>query len=377
MILLFFLLGLWPIQLVAEPFGTRATVEYLSSSESRLAGYPGSDQAAEYLENCFRDMGFLTYRDTFTGVVPVDKGGRLEWEDESVVLHALWPNSARTSTVPPEGIRVPAIWAGGGDWVDYNGKEVVGRAVVLDFESRGNWIKAASLGARAIIFIAPETVTNRQAKSKYAAAPLDVPRFWLERKEGERLKRRLQEGELEVALWGRMDWEQRPAWNVWAEVPGADPALDTQTVLIHAYYDAPSLVPALAPGAEASVSAAVLLQVAQQLQRRPPARRVRLAARTSRGDRAWSIFSAGMPVNGPVQSTYLSVSTFPATASRSCCGIIPTVTNSSASSSPLAAALQITPKLWVGGRNGLIALVRFVGWVGPAICLAASIPMAR
>ncbi len=264
---------------VAAATGPTAVVEHLASLGSRVAGYPGSAQAAEYVEERLQALGLATRRDSFAVVVPMDQGGRLEWEDRSVPLFALWPNGARTSTVPPEGLRVPAIWGGDGDWGDFNGQEVAGRVVVLDFASGDNWLKAASLGARAVVFVAADSATTQQAQGKYVRVPLDVPRFWLEQAAGEQLRRRLVDGEVQVRLWGRMDWQQRTAYNVWAVVPGKDAGtLRDETVLVHAYYDAPSVVPARAPGAEAAVSVAALLEVAARLQANPPAHTVVLAA---------------------------------------------------------------------------------------------------
>ncbi|MDE2706958.1 MAG: M28 family peptidase [Gemmatimonadota bacterium] len=264
---------------VAASTGPRAVVEHLSSLESRVAGYPGSVRAAEYVEGRLQALGLATRRDSFAVVVPMDRGGRLEWEDESVPLYAVWPNGVRTSTVPPEGLRAPAIWGGDGDWGDFNGQEVAGRVVVLDFASGDNWLKAASLGARAVVFVAADLATTQQAQGKYLRAPLDVPRFWVEGAAGERLRRRLVDGEVEVGLWGRMDWQERMAYNVWAVMPGKDAGTaQNETVLVHAYYDAPSVVPARAPGAEAAVSVAAMLEVAARLQANPPAHTVILAA---------------------------------------------------------------------------------------------------
>ncbi len=264
---------------VAASTGPRAVIEHLSALGSRVAGYPGSVRAAEYVEGRLQALGLATRRDSFAVVVPIDKGGRLEWEGESVPLYAMWPNGARTSTVPPEGLRAPAIWGGDGDWGDFNGQVVAGRVVVLDFASGDNWLKAASLGARAVVFVAADSATTQQARGKYVRAPLDVPRFWVERAAGQRLRRRLVDGEVEVGLWGRMDWQERTAYNVWAVVPGQDAGtVREETVLVHAYYDAPSVVPARAPGAEAAVSVAVLLEVAARLQANLPAHTVVLAA---------------------------------------------------------------------------------------------------
>ena len=264
---------------VAASTGPRAVVEHLSSLGSRVAGYPGSVRAAEYVEERLQALGLATRRDSFAVVVPMDKGGRLEWEGESVQLYAVWPNGVRTSTVPPEGLRASAIWGGDGDWGDFNGQEVAGRVVVLDFASEDAWLKAASLGARAVVFVAADSSTTQQARGKYVRAPLDVPRFWVEGDAGQRLRRRLVDGEVEVRLWGRMDWQERTAYNVWAVVPGKDAGTARdQRVLVHAYYDAPSVVPARAPGAEAAVGVAALLEVATRLQANPPAHTVILAA---------------------------------------------------------------------------------------------------
>ena len=71
---------------VAASAGPRAVVEHLSSLGSRVAGYPGSAQAAEYVEGQLQALGLATRRDSFAVVVPMDRGGRLEWEDESVAF---------------------------------------------------------------------------------------------------------------------------------------------------------------------------------------------------------------------------------------------------------------------------------------------------
>ena len=65
---------------------TGTVVEHLASLGSRVAGYPGSARAAEYVEGQLQALGLTTRRDSFAVVVPMDRGGRLEWEDESVRL---------------------------------------------------------------------------------------------------------------------------------------------------------------------------------------------------------------------------------------------------------------------------------------------------
>ena len=74
------------------------------------------------------------------------------------------------------------IYGGRGEWSDFDGHAMDGRIVLLEFDSWNHWLRAASLGARAVVFIAPEQTNRHQAAAKYAHVPLDIPRFWIERK---------------------------------------------------------------------------------------------------------------------------------------------------------------------------------------------------
>ena len=139
-------------------------------------------------------------------------------------------------------------------------------------------MQAASLGARAIVFIEPEETTRNQATAKYSTAPLDIPRFWIERAAGLQLKERLLQQPTSVVLKGRMDWQRETAWNIWGRLPGTDPALADETIVIESYYDGMSVVPALAPAAEATSGIAALLALAEHLVRHPPRRPVVLVA---------------------------------------------------------------------------------------------------
>ncbi len=257
----------------------RSLIERFSAPGSRVVGYPGCARAADYIEAELRAIGVEDVRrEEFGVVVPMDRGGRLHVEDKVFELWGLWPNLVRTSTLPPAGLRAPMIYGGHGDWSEFNGQQVEGRIVLLEFNSEDRWLHAAALGARAVIFIEPENSTWRQANDKYVEAPLDIPRFWIERKAGRSLRRRLRQAAVEGLLQGRMDWEERPAWNFVGRIAGAHPELRRETVVVEAYYDGTSVVPALAPSAEAACSITALLELARHLKAQPPARTVVLAA---------------------------------------------------------------------------------------------------
>ncbi len=259
----------------------RSTVEFMASVGSRISGYPGSERATDYIADTFTELGLEgVTRDQFEVTVPVDKGSELIIEDtgERILLKGLWPNLVRTTTTAPEGLVAPLIYGGDGSFGALDDKAVEGSIVLMEFNTWNLWLNAASLGAAGFIFIEPEATSWRQADSKYVLAPLDVPRFWIEREAGERLRRDLDRGELTVRLKSRMDWERHPTWNIWGKISGTDPLLKDETIVVEAYYDGMSVVPSLAPAAEMASSIATLLEVARHLKVDPPARSVILVA---------------------------------------------------------------------------------------------------
>jgi hypothetical protein len=261
----------------------RRSVDYLSSFPSRMTGEPGNRQTADWIEAQLASLypELPLRRQAFPVTVPREvRPSRLHvhgW-GEAVRLHGLWPNGPRTPTVPPGGLEAPLVWAGAGDYTDVDGSPLAGRIVVMDFNSWDRWVQLAALGARAVIFIEPPTTSYRQTLDKYLYAPVDVPRFWADAETGERLRRRLLDGEATARLESRMDWVQQPAWNLWLEIPGTstDATLAAQRIVVQAYYDGISITPSLAPAAEAASSAAALLELARHLRDAPPARPVLL-----------------------------------------------------------------------------------------------------
>ena len=284
MIRVLFFLSLCTFVTIAEAasgMGLRQTVAELTSHQSRISGYPGAAATADYIEERWRALGLTDLaRDEFTLTVPIDYGGELQLSEtgERYELAGMWPNMVRTPTIPDSGYGGEMIYGGGGHWRDFQGFELEGRVVLMNYNSEARWLQAASLGARAIIFIEPEETTYSQSAEKYSTTPLDIPRFWIDRAQGIELRERLREKPVEVWLKGRMDWESRPAWNIWGRIPGRDPELADETIIVQSYYDGMSVVPALAPAAETTAGIAALLELADHLVASPPRRSVILAA---------------------------------------------------------------------------------------------------
>ena len=255
----------------------RQTVEQFSSQGSRVAGYPGAEVAARTIQQTFGEVGLDEIAvQEYDVSVPVDKGGYLQLDNgDQIALRGLWPNLVRTSTLPESGLRAPIIDAKSGEYVDLNGKDVEGAIALLDFNTGDRWLNCAYLGAAAILFIQPDSTVYLEGEKKFLTMPLDVPRFWIDKREGERLRRDLAGGDaLEAQLYFRMDWERRPAWNIVGTIPGYDTLLKEDVIVLEAYYDAMSVVPALAPGAEQASSIVALLELARYFRQNPPARTV-------------------------------------------------------------------------------------------------------
>jgi len=277
-IVLVLILGVLPCW--SQQGDLRQTVEFMASLGSRVSGYPGADRAASYVETAMRSMASDVEVEEFELAVPVDRGGSIQLvgNEETYTLWSLWPNSVRTSTISPSGYEGEIIYGGNGTYRDLSGKPLDGVIVLMEFNTWDDWLKAASLGARAVIFIEPEESTEAQAREKFSSAPLDIPRFWIGREDGLALRGQLEGSRQRALLKGRMDWKSCTGRNLWVRFPGSDPDIAGETIIIEAYYDGISIVPGLAPSAEMSSSIAALLAFGDYLKSNPPARTVILVA---------------------------------------------------------------------------------------------------
>ena len=257
------------------------TIDFMASQGSRVAGYPGCDAAADFIEREFHSIGLDSVkREEYEVTVPIDYGGTLTVIEDgrTFEVEGLWPNLVKTTTLPSEGIRGPLIYGGKGHFGDLNGKIVEGSIVLMEFNTWNRWLNPVTLGAEAILFIEPEATTYSQADQKHVLVPLGIERFWVSKEEAAELKADLERGPLTVEMTARMTWERHPTSNIVGWIPGRDPVLKDDVIVVEAYYDGMSVVPALTPGAEQACSIVGLLELARHLKAHPPARTVVFAA---------------------------------------------------------------------------------------------------
>jgi hypothetical protein len=249
-----------------------ALVERFANFGSRVPGYEGHAQAAQFIVSEFERLGLSDVESEFFGVTaPVDKGGSLKRLDtgEAFAIHSVWPNLIKTSTVPKTTGRL--IYGGDGTFASFDGHDLDGAIVLMEFNSWNNWINAGMLGAKQIVFIEPDSTLTAEAEQKFLQVPNSVERFWIGKVAGRKLQAELlEQDELNVTLEAQMLWEKHEVPNVLGWIEGTDPELKKKTVVINAYYDAMSVVPALAPGAEMASSVVGLLKLAEYFSKHPP-----------------------------------------------------------------------------------------------------------
>ncbi len=246
---------------------------------SRLTGYEGARRAADYVEEEFRRLGLEDVKsETFTLPVPVDRGGRIRLVESGreFSLYGLWPNHVRTPSLPAAGVEGHLIDGGRGELEDLDGKPLDGSIVLLDFNCGSNYVHARALGARAILFYPDKGVTRSEAAEKFLQVPVDIPRFWLEPDAARILRPLARSGQTRVWLSARMDWEEVEASNIYGFLYGdgekmplggrqREQVWSDQIIVVQAHYDAISVVPALAPGAESAAGIAALLELVRLL----------------------------------------------------------------------------------------------------------------
>jgi cell division protein FtsX len=242
------------------------TFRTVSSYGSRIAGSRAEGRTIDLAEREFQALGMKTRRQPFQVTVPDPEArGTLSVGGQKVAVWPMWPNLARTSTCDVSG---KLIYGGTGRLEELKGLEVRGSIVLMEFNSGPRWRNAAKLGAKAIVFIQPDEMPRSEAEAKFVAVPLDVPRFYLPLKAASPVLSAAT-SQSAARLVCKQDWKSLPSANLIAELPGTDPAAQSERVVLFAYSDAMSVVPGLAPGADSIGGMAALLEMARVWKARP------------------------------------------------------------------------------------------------------------
>ncbi len=267
----------------------RAVVAGLAGLDSRVTGTPGCAVAADAVEAFFRGLGQGEVGRLFYRAPVMDHGpARLSLADGgSAALSPLALNALTPGAVPPAGLTGPVVYAGAGSYRDFDGKSPDGAIVLMDLDSGRNWQTAAQLGARALIYVdRSEKGAPADAglfRDKFELTPVRFPRFLLDPQAARELFGAYgsltgDPGGPVATVTARAAWKSSLASDVYLLLPGSDPELDGQLLVIEAPFDAAAYAAGNAPGADEAASVASLLRLARQLAAAPPARPTLLLA---------------------------------------------------------------------------------------------------
>jgi len=272
-------------------FNVQATINLSSveshirnlTSWSRFTTYTGCEAASAYIYDFFNKCGLTNvHYEPYNLTVPVDRGANLTILSPTtgnITAFPLLPNEAQTSPTPPQGIEGSLIYAGNGELSDFNGLDVTGNVVLLEFNSGRNWMNAMNLGAKAVVFIMPNSTDTYQAEFKSIDIPIYMPRVLVSRENGTYLRSLIKTyGNVKIRLHSSLTYEEKTARNVVGFIEGSDPNLENEIVVLAAHFDSMSVAPSLAPGAQDACSVASLLELSNYFSNNKPRRTLMFVA---------------------------------------------------------------------------------------------------
>ncbi|MBI9077034.1 MAG: ABC transporter permease [Desulfatibacillum sp.] len=258
---------------------------FFASLEDRSTGTEGCVKASAYIAERFNALGLENVASQDFQTPVQDHGGStltLGPDAEPVLLFPMVSNAITPQSFE-EGVEGPVVYAGKGSLQDLRGKEVAGCIMLMDMDSGKNWQNAASLGAKALIYVGAPNTSKVFFNEKFELTPFNFPRFWMTRDKARELfgdYASQPRGVLyaKATLKTSMTWKQVKAQNIYGLIAGADETLKKELMVVEAFYDSTALVLGQSPGADEAGGITALLELARKLKENPPPRSVLLVA---------------------------------------------------------------------------------------------------
>lgn len=270
--------------------GFEGHLRAVAAHSDRALGTPGEAAAAKHVAKVFKglpeSLGAATGRQDFITPVRVFESASLRVDGVDLPVRPLYANALAPESLA-NGHEAGLVFAGEGRLEDFDGKRVAGNIVLMYLDSGGGWLHAANLGARALVYLdrGGEGIPRLRFRDKEELTPVDFPRFWIPAAKFEsRLGPPAALNGRSARLECRAQWAKGRASNQWCFIPGQDPALAEELLMVEAFLDGSRYVPGQAPAADEAVSLATLLDLAEGFGASPPRRPVLLMATSGHGN---------------------------------------------------------------------------------------------
>lgn len=266
----------------------RQTLSTISSHPSRTTGSSGYEQTAAFIKAQFRKMGLKPQ--THSYFVPVRKVhnatlqiGNKQYTVKPFLYNAITPGATKGT------LTGPLLYVGSGSLAELDQKPIKGSIIVMEFDSARNWQLLASLGAKAIIYLDRGTSSTKFFfKEKMELSPIQLPCFWIDAENASAIWGELtltKDGVVtpDSALSAAVEWQNIIAENIYTVIEGVDQDQKEDLLILEAFFDNETYIADHSPGADAAVSIATLLSIADNLAKHPPKKSVMLIASSGHG----------------------------------------------------------------------------------------------
>lgn len=252
----------------SDPFlrAVQDDVDWLGSYRTRVIGSAEHAAMAAELEAKVRAIpGVQVWVHEFEITVPVYGPASLEIAGGPAGRHEvfpLWPNGARLNITGEAGIAGDLVYIGEGTINDIPAAALDGQIAVMEADSKDNWMNAGAFGAKAIVYLGSNRMTNADARQQILMYPMAIPRFYLP--EGAAADALRTGAAASGTVRAEGNWETVTGRNVYALVV-PETAKGKKAFVCAAQMDAMAHAPGLAQGADAAVDAAVALNLLREM----------------------------------------------------------------------------------------------------------------
>jgi hypothetical protein len=245
---------------------------------SRYLGQPGTDATARYLAGALHDAGFEVHTQTIRSVAPRTayreiarvRDGHAEPLSD-VQVYPLMPNHFQPVVTPEQGLEGELVLLEPGTLDSrHDFRDVVGVIEAspgkVDPDYGYNFTRYARLGVKALIVAhrqglsAIDWQATMQASTQTSGLVASVPINYVRLAADEGIFAHLGE---RVRLRVRVDFTEQTSQTIYGVLRAPRPT--SEAVVLYAPYDAPSILPDLAPGALPALNSAFELQLARGL----------------------------------------------------------------------------------------------------------------
>ena len=244
-----------------------ASVQPGERQVGRATGSPGFYRTEKLITTAYQAAGLQLQTQGFEVVMPETEKCEILGADgqplPGVELYPFEPAGLIPTVLPEGGITAQLVEAESTALpllTGHNPRDTI----LLTYLDNAGWLTAANAGVRAIIVREDDVAKSQRAdpdkpgewRYLFSGTEVSYPRFIargpLEKYAGQK-----------ISLHCKVTWQPKPVRNIIGVLPGK--GTSHEALVVTAYYDASSMVPELAPGAEESLSLAALLEFVQAL----------------------------------------------------------------------------------------------------------------